>query len=390
MRHGVVLPAAGVARIDGLHAAVEAQDKIVEVEAQAQSVGHGYLLVEAVEAELSAGLVGVVARVPHVAGVDESRPVELPEEVRAIFHAHVQLEVARLVDEVYLAVLALVAARAQLAHAPAAHAVGAAGEVALFIGNDGGVAVRDGDARGQMQRDGIAVVDDETLGVVDVELGVLRIGYVEERIVAVLVLSRVQQAREAVEQVAGQFHAGPDLVAVGLVEPVGRVRFYGVVRKLIARACDEKILVTVAQHGVVRIVSLKVLFAKSVRYPRHEYIVEAEKVKAVLPARVAVGRPAVGPCAGEQAAVKFRPVLRVVHERHLRGRLEALLRVYAHQRREQGGEAQTRLHARLHVVLVAVALQACYGLVGASQLEREAFRAAEYVSVGVAHHDRHA
>ena len=61
MQNGIMLVGVAVGGIDGLHAHIETQDEIVEVEAQAQTVGHGQLLVELVEAELSAGLFGIVA-----------------------------------------------------------------------------------------------------------------------------------------------------------------------------------------------------------------------------------------------------------------------------------------------------------------------------------------
>ena len=71
---GIVFLAVPVGRIDGFHAGIEAQDEVVEVETQAQSVGDGNLLVEAVETEGSSRLLFVVADGPDVAGVDEERP----------------------------------------------------------------------------------------------------------------------------------------------------------------------------------------------------------------------------------------------------------------------------------------------------------------------------
>ena len=61
-------------RVDGLHTAVEADDEVVQVEAEPQTVGHRDLFVETVKLEESPLLVGIVARVPAVARVDEGRP----------------------------------------------------------------------------------------------------------------------------------------------------------------------------------------------------------------------------------------------------------------------------------------------------------------------------
>ena len=72
---GPVLLAAVVGGINGLHAHVEAQDEIVEVEPDAYSVGHGYLVVELVERELSLGLTAIVAYRPDISGINEERSV---------------------------------------------------------------------------------------------------------------------------------------------------------------------------------------------------------------------------------------------------------------------------------------------------------------------------
>jgi len=104
-----------VGGVDGFHACIEADDEEVEVHTEAESVGDGYLAVEAVEAECSAWLVGIVADGPDVTGIDEEGSVELPEEVGAVFDAEVELEVARLVDEVDTTVGTIVGTRSERA-----------------------------------------------------------------------------------------------------------------------------------------------------------------------------------------------------------------------------------------------------------------------------------
>ena len=116
----------GVSRIDGLHAKVETHNKIIKVQAYAKTVCHGYLLVELVYLELSPGLVGIVFESPDVAGIYEEGGIELPEEQRAPLHVHVELHVARLVDEVYTTVGATELARTELAHVPSSHGIGSA------------------------------------------------------------------------------------------------------------------------------------------------------------------------------------------------------------------------------------------------------------------------
>ena len=53
--------AGGNGGIDGLHAAVDAQDKIVHVEAQSKAVGHSNLPIEFIKLKFTAGLIGIVA-----------------------------------------------------------------------------------------------------------------------------------------------------------------------------------------------------------------------------------------------------------------------------------------------------------------------------------------
>ena len=55
-----------------------------QTEYRANTVGNGYLLVELVESELSAGLFSIVTQRPDVTCIDECRTIELPEQERAI------------------------------------------------------------------------------------------------------------------------------------------------------------------------------------------------------------------------------------------------------------------------------------------------------------------
>ena len=79
--HGETLGAEG--RVDRLHGPVEAEDEIVEVEAESQAVGDGKFLIEAAETENPTGLGVVAADGPDVSCVDEERPIQLPEQFRA-------------------------------------------------------------------------------------------------------------------------------------------------------------------------------------------------------------------------------------------------------------------------------------------------------------------
>jgi len=104
-----------VGGVDGFHACIEADDEEVEVHAEAESVGDGYLAVEVVETECAVWLVGIVANSPDVASIDEEGTIELPEQEGTVFNAEVELEVARLVDEVDTTVGTIVGTRSERA-----------------------------------------------------------------------------------------------------------------------------------------------------------------------------------------------------------------------------------------------------------------------------------
>ena len=108
---GVVV-AVVVGGVDGLHAGIETDDEEVGVHAETDAVADGYLLPEFADAEGAAGLVVVGADGPDVAGIDKGGSTELPEELGSVFEAEVELDVARLVEEVDAFVLAVVGAGA--------------------------------------------------------------------------------------------------------------------------------------------------------------------------------------------------------------------------------------------------------------------------------------
>ena len=67
-----VFPSVGlVGGIDCFHAHVEAQDEVVEIESETESVAHGDLFPELVKLELSSWLIVVVAKSPDIASVDK-------------------------------------------------------------------------------------------------------------------------------------------------------------------------------------------------------------------------------------------------------------------------------------------------------------------------------
>ena len=95
-----MLSAILVCGIYSLHAHIESQDKIVEIEPHAQTVCRSELVIEFSDIKLSSRLVRIFPQCPNIAAIDEHRTVELPKEVSAVLHVEVNLHVTRLIDEV--------------------------------------------------------------------------------------------------------------------------------------------------------------------------------------------------------------------------------------------------------------------------------------------------
>ena len=95
--HIVVAAAAGGIGSMNTYADVEAQDKKVEVVAEAEACAEGYVVEEL--AGIDSGAWSVVVRLhePYVAGVNEKGSFERANEWEAIFNVGFQLEVAYLV-----------------------------------------------------------------------------------------------------------------------------------------------------------------------------------------------------------------------------------------------------------------------------------------------------
>ena len=179
MQNRIVLARSGMGWVHGLHAEVEAQDKVVEIQSETKSVGHSQFAEETMEAELPALLVGIIAQGPDVSGINEGCTVEFPEEERAVFEVQVDFHVARLVDEVDASAGAPEATRPQFAHAPATHRVGTTREIAFLERQNRTVAIGIGNAEISMGHELVVLVEGPEARVVEVELGVLRVRYIK-------------------------------------------------------------------------------------------------------------------------------------------------------------------------------------------------------------------
>ena len=94
-----------VSRMDSLHTTVQTQDEIIEVQADTQSVRHGYLTPERIKAELTARLLSIITQSPDITRIYKDRPVKLPEKMGTVLNIHIQFQVTGLIDKVNFAVI---------------------------------------------------------------------------------------------------------------------------------------------------------------------------------------------------------------------------------------------------------------------------------------------
>ena len=87
-------------RIDSFHAAVKTQDKEVQIQPQAQPVGHCYLLIEFVEFKFAARLIFVITQCPNVTRIHKDCSSEFPEKTCTVLDTRIQLNIPRLIHEI--------------------------------------------------------------------------------------------------------------------------------------------------------------------------------------------------------------------------------------------------------------------------------------------------
>ena len=275
--------------------------------------------------------------------------------MRTVLEVQVEFHVARLGDEVDIAVLVLITAWAQTAHAPSAYTVGTTGKVSFLKRQYIAVAVWIGNAEACMEHQLTVLPFKEPVGEFDVELCILGIGDVEGHILAHFVLLCVEGMGIEVEQVARRLNVrldGCTAVAIAIAE---------------ADLHDEQILVIVFQDGVrVRIVR-QILIAEGLADPRHEHIVQVDEIQTIAVQTVLLF-PLVVPAGREQTTVELRTVLRVEEQRHLTAGDDAPAVTGTQEREDEPRERQTTLQTVFEEVLIAIAFQSANRLIGATQL----------------------
>ena len=379
MDNRIALRAAGVGRVDSLHAYIEADDDEAHVEAHAGSIGYSNLAPEVVGEELPARLVVVVVDGPDVAGIDKEGAVEFPEEVGTILNAAEEAYVARLVDVVDGAVASDVAAWAETAQRPSAHVVGASGIVTFLEGEHTGIPVGESDTCREVGHEAAASVEVEVGCPADVALDVLRIGYAAHAILPEGVLRSMGKTGKAIEQIAGCLNAGTQRI-VGKESAAVHHRRHGAIVERVARAHDEEVLVVELKDGVAAVVLVQVVVNEKLILDGHRNEVDAYQVVAML--HVARAVPKVAPSSRKHTTGEFGAVLRVPAEVELRGSAAAGLKALGDEGQDELREVEAHVGTIFDVMVSGIVLQLSDGFVGATKLEGKLLRTVKEVAVG--------
>ena len=254
---------------------------------------------ELVKLELSTRLVVVRTDGPDVTGINKKRTSYFPEQMCAIFHVEVQLHVSRLVDEVDTSVLADIRTRTKSANTPSAHAIGSTREISFFKRQDSTVSIGISNSKSGMEYELVVVVQLYVTCEVNIPLYVLCIGNIKESVLSLCVFMEIQRMCCAMKQIACCFCIGFDgntSVVVGITHTY----FH-----------NEKVLVIIAQDGILAFGIVKILITKRFTYPWHGDIVEIKQVYAITVMMPTV-IPFVFPCYRKDSSMELRSVLKVV------------------------------------------------------------------------------
>ena len=92
-------------------------------------------------------LVRIVACIPYISCINKECSVKFPEQLGTVFHAEIQFQVSRLIDEINLSVLPDIAAWPQFADAPTPDTIGSSCKISFLVRNDRRVSVWQSNAK---------------------------------------------------------------------------------------------------------------------------------------------------------------------------------------------------------------------------------------------------
>ncbi len=209
--------------------------------------------------------------------------------------------------------------------------------------------------------------------IVEIELRILSIGYIEKDVAPLRVLVELEYAVHYAQQVSGRLYMGTHgmvAIRVGDAQP---------------HPHDEQVLVVVAQDGVACRYIVEIVVLECRADPRHVDIAQVQDVERIvrMPGRI---RPMILPRSREDAAVELRPVLQVPADGRLRDGTAPAAEGMGDERIHEPRKLQTRPDAVLLEVVVLVSLKPRNGLESRPKLHAEQLAATEEVAVLIRQH----
>ena len=129
IEEGIVFLVVLIGGIYGFHTHIKPQNEIAEVQTQANTICHSYLLIELVKLELAAWLLCIRPQSPDISCIYECRTIELPKQEGAVLRTQVKLHVTSLIDEVNSSISSSKLSRTKFSHTPSSYRVGTTSKV---------------------------------------------------------------------------------------------------------------------------------------------------------------------------------------------------------------------------------------------------------------------
>ena len=132
-----------------------------------------------------------------------------------------------------------------------------------------------------MQSQRVTVVKTETLADVEIPFQILRVRYIEQCILPLVVPTGSKEIRETIQHVSGRLHIKTDAQGIATVIRNARGIALRIIGKAIAQPHDKKIFVIVTQDSIPVGFVFQIILAERLGNPRHKHVVQVYQVDAV-------------------------------------------------------------------------------------------------------------
>lgn len=215
-----------------------------------------------------------------------------------------------------------------------------------------------------MKRQRVMTVKLDEACKIEIELGILGKGDVEQRVLSAAVLLETRNTRDTAKQVACCLNIGTngiDSIIIGQAK---------------ANLHDEKVLVIVTKNSISVRYAVEVVVLKLLADPRHINVVQIERIETEIQMTGSV-RPTVAPRRRENSTVELRTVLQIpCHSKFPTLRCFVCKRARKEWRHE-AREGQLGLNTIFLIILIVIAFKARDGFEGPTKLKTELLTSSE-------------